>query len=146
MGLLTSDPVVGEDLTRLFNQLSGLAPRSKFKRLLVAPRSIRDGLVERIDKQIARQERSGDGYVAVKVNSLVDERTIDALYRASNAGVRVDVWVRGICALRPGIDDLSANIRVHSVLGRFLEHSRVFLFGQGEDRDCLLYTSPSPRD
>ncbi|EKA61185.1 polyphosphate kinase [Janibacter hoylei PVAS-1] len=138
MGLLTSDPVVGEDLTRLFNQLSGLAPRSKFKRLLVAPRSIRDGLVERIDKQIARQERSGDGYVAVKVNSLVDERTIDALYRASNAGVRVDVWVRGICALRPGIDDLSANIRVHSVLGRFLEHSRVFLFGQGEDREAWI--------
>ena len=138
MGLLTADPEVGEDLTRLFNQLSGVAPRSKFKRLLVAPRSIRDGLVERIDKQIARQQRSGDGYVAVKVNSLVDEETIDALYRASNAGVAVDVWVRGICTLRPGIDGLSDTIRVHSVLGRFLEHSRIFLFGRGTDREAWI--------
>lgn len=138
MGLLTSDPEVGQDLTRLFNQLSGLAPRSKFKRLLVAPRNIRDGLVERIDRQISRQERHGDGYVGFKVNSLVDEQTIDALYRASAAGVPVDVWVRGICTLRPGIDGLSDTIRVHSVLGRFLEHSRIFLFGKGGDREAWI--------
>lgn len=137
-GLLTADPEVGEDLTKLFNQLSGVAPRSKFKRLLVAPRSIRDGLVDRIEKQIARQGRSGDGYVAIKVNSIVDEQIIDALYRASQAGVEVDVWVRGICALRPGVPGLSENIRVHSVLGRFLEHSRIFLFGSGEEREAWI--------
>ena len=137
-GLLTADPEVGEDLTKLFNQLSGVAPRSKFKRLLVAPRSIRDGLVDRIEKQIARQGRSGDGYVAIKVNSIVDEQIIDALYRASQAGVEVDVWVRGICALRPGVPGLSENIRVHSVLGRFLEHSRIFLFGSGDEREAWI--------
>ena len=138
MGILTSDPEVGEDLTRLFNQLSGVAPRSKFKRLLVAPRHIRDGLVERVERQVERQQRTGDGYVAVKVNSLVDEGTIDALYRASQAGVRVDVWVRGICAIRPGVPGLSETIRVHSVLGRFLEHSRIFLFGTGADREAWI--------
>lgn len=137
-GLLTSDPEVGQDLTRLFNQLSGLAPRSKFKRLLVAPRSIRDGLLERIEREIERQARTGEGYVAVKVNSLVDEQTIDALYRASGAGVRVDVWVRGICAIRPGVPGLSETITVHSVLGRFLEHSRIFLFGTGPDREAWI--------
>ena len=138
MGILTADPEVGQDLTRLFNQLSGIAPRSKFKRLLVAPRTIRVGLVDRIDKQVARQKRSGDGYVGLKVNSLVDEETIDALYRASAAGVHVDVWVRGICTLRPGIDELSEHIRVHSVLGRFLEHSRIFVFGRGADREAWI--------
>ena len=137
-GLLTSDPEVGQDLTRLFNQLSGLAPRSKFKRLLVAPRSIRDGLLERIEREIQRQGRTGDGYVAFKVNSLVDEKTIDALYRASGAGVRVDIWVRGICAIRPGVVGLSDNITVHSVLGRFLEHSRIFLFGTGPEREAWI--------
>ncbi|GAA3607938.1 RNA degradosome polyphosphate kinase [Marihabitans asiaticum] len=136
LGLLTADPAVGQDLTRLFNQLSGLAPRSRFKRLLVAPRSLRRGLVERIEAQIERQRRHGDGYVGIKVNSIVDEEIIDALYRASQAGIRVDVWVRGICAIRPGIDGLSENIRVHSVLGRFLEHSRVFLFGSGDERQA----------
>ena len=138
MGLLTADPEVGQDLSRLFNQLSGVAPRSKFKRLLVAPRGIRDGLVERIEQQIERQQRSGDGYIAFKVNSLVDEVTIDTLYRASAAGVPIDIWVRGICTIRPGIDGLSETIRVHSVLGRFLEHSRLFLFGQGKDREAWI--------
>ncbi len=137
-GLLTADPEVAEDLTRLFNQLSGVAPRSKFKRLLVAPRSMRSGLLARIEAQVARQQESGDGYVGIKVNSIVDEATIDALYRASQAGVRVEVWVRGICALRPGVPGLSDNITVHSILGRFLEHSRVFLFGSGEDREAWL--------
>ena len=130
-GLFTCDPNVGEDLTRLFNQLSGWAPRSKFKRLLVAPRSIRSGLVDKVDEQIARVAAGKSGYVGIKVNSIVDEQIIDALYRASQAGVDVDVLVRGICALRPGIEGLSERIRVRSVLGRFLEHSRVFVFGPG---------------
>ncbi|WP_226346372.1 RNA degradosome polyphosphate kinase [Agilicoccus flavus] len=128
-GLFTCDPKVGEDLTKLFNQLSGWAPRSKFKRLLVAPRTVRSGLLERIDHEIAEAEAGRPGYVGIKVNSMVDEALIDALYRASQAGVYVDILVRGICALRPGVPGLSENIRVRSILGRFLEHSRVFVFG-----------------
>ncbi len=132
LGLLTDDEQVGEDLTRLFNQLSGIAPRSRFKRLLVAPRSVRSGLVSQIDAEIEHERASpGTGHIALKVNSIVDEQIIDSLYRASQAGVRVQLWVRGICALRPGIPGVSENIEVRSILGRFLEHSRVFLFGGG---------------
>ena len=131
LGLLTVDPEVGEDLTRLFNQLSGWAPRSRFKRLMVAPRSLRSGLVDLIEQEIARHEESGDGSIGFKVNSIVDEAVIDALYRASQAGVPVQLWVRGICALRPGVPGLSETIEVRSVLGRFLEHSRIFAFGGG---------------
>ena len=138
-GLLTDDEQVGADLSRLFNQLSGLAPRSKFKRLLVAPRSVRQGLIDRIEAQVEAERRSpGAGYVGMKVNSIVDEAMIDALYRASQAGVQVDLWVRGTCALRPGVPGLSDHITVHSVLGRFLEHSRIFLFGRGEDTEAWI--------
>jgi polyphosphate kinase len=133
LGLLTCNPQVGEDLTRLFNQLSGWAPRSRFKRLLVAPRSVRWGLIDHIDAEIENVREGLDGYVGFKLNSIVDDQLIDALYRASRAGVRVDLWVRGICALRPGVEGLSENIRVRSILGRFLEHSRVFVFGGGGD-------------
>ncbi|MGY4645392.1 RNA degradosome polyphosphate kinase [Cellulomonas sp. URHB0016] len=128
LGLLTADPEVGQDLTRLFNQLSGYAPKSRFHRLLVAPRSVRAGLVERIERE-ARAARAGErAWIKIKVNSMVDEAVIDALYRASQAGVSVDLVVRGICALRPGVPGLSENIRVRSILGRFLEHSRIFAF------------------
>lgn len=133
LGVLTCDPQVAEDMTRLFNQLSGIAPRSRFKRLLVAPRTVRTGLLEQIEAETERHEKSGNGHIAFKVNSIVDEQLIDALYRASQAGVRVDVWVRGICALRPGVAGLSETISVRSTLGRFLEHSRVFSFGGGGD-------------
>jgi polyphosphate kinase len=134
LGLLSDDPHVGEDLTRLFNQLSGIAPRSKFKRLLVAPRSVRSGLMTHIENEIEHERAApGSGYVAFKVNSIVDEHLIDALYRAARAGVTVHLWVRGICALRPGVPELSETIEVRSVLGRFLEHSRVFYFGGGGD-------------
>jgi polyphosphate kinase len=132
-GLLTCDPQVGEDLTRLFNQLSGWAPRSRFKRLLVAPRSVRWGLIDHIDAEIENAREGLGGYVGFKLNSIVDDQMIDALYRASRAGVKVDLWVRGICALRPGVKGLSENIRVRSILGRFLEHSRVFVFGGAGD-------------
>jgi len=137
-GLLTSDAQVGDDLSRLFNQLSGFAPRSKFKRLLVAPRSVRTGLVERIEAEIAHAKAGRGGLVQFKVNSIVDEQVIDTLYRASQAGVKVDIWVRGICALRPGVEGLSENIEVHSILGRFLEHSRVFLFGGGGETEVWI--------
>ncbi|GAB3592191.1 RNA degradosome polyphosphate kinase [Angustibacter peucedani] len=135
LGLLTTDEKVGEDLTRLFNQLSGYAPRTRFKRLLVAPRSLRGGLVEQIQAEQAHAEAGRPAGIALKLNSIVDEAVIDALYRASQAGVKVDVVVRGICAIRPGVPGLSENIRVRSVLGRFLEHSRVFLFGSDERED-----------
>ena len=138
LGLLTSDPQVGEDLARLFNQLSGFAPRSKFKRLLVAPRSVRSGLIERIEGEIVHAREGRGGLVQLKVNSIVDEQVADALYRASQAGVHVDIWVRGICAVRPGVEGLSENIEVHSVLGRFLEHSRVFVFGGGGEPEVYI--------
>lgn len=128
VGLLTSDPNVGQDLTRLFNQLSGYAPQSRFHRLLVAPRSVRTGLIERIDREAAAARAGEPCWIKFKVNSIVDEATIDALYRASQAGVPIDLVVRGICALRPGVPGLSETIRVRSILGRYLEHSRIFAF------------------
>lgn len=142
LGLFTCDPQVGEDLSRLFNLLSGFAPRSKFKRLLVAPRTARSGLIELIDEEIELHTGRGKGdprgRIVLKANSIVDEAIIDALYRASRAGVCVDILVRGICALRPGVEGLSDNIRVRSVLGRFLEHSRVFWFGHGGDPQVYI--------
>lgn len=127
-GLLTCDPDVGQDLTRLFNQLSGYAPQSQFHRLLVAPRTVRTGLVARIDREAEAARQGLPAWIKIKVNSVVDEQTIDALYRASQAGVKVDLIVRGICAVRPGVPGLSENIRVRSILGRYLEHSRIFAF------------------
>ncbi len=138
LGLLTCDPKIGEDLTRLFNQLSGYAPRTRFKRLLVAPRSLRSGLIEQIENEVAHHEAGRPASIRIKVNSIVDEALIDSLYRASIAGVPVDVVVRGICAIRPGLPGLSETIRVRSVLGRFLEHSRIFAFEGGGDPTCWI--------
>jgi polyphosphate kinase len=123
-GLLTCDPQVGEDLTRLFNQLSGYAPKTTYRRLLVAPRSLRRGLLDRIEREITHHQAGRPAGIRLKMNAIVDEALIDGLYRASQAGVPVDVVVRGICAIRPGVPGLSETIRVHSILGRFLEHSR----------------------
>ena len=138
LGLLTADQQVGADLSDLFNRLSGYSRRETYRRLLVAPTSLRDGLVTRIHKEIAHHRAGHPAYVRIKVNSLVDETVIDALYRASQAGVPVDIWVRGICAVRPGVPGLSENIRVRSILGRFLEHSRVFGFGGGGDPEIWI--------
>ena len=128
LGLLTCDPVVGQDLTRLFNQLSGYAPKSSFHRLLVAPRTVRTGLIQRIRREEDAVRAGKEAWIKIKVNSIVDEKTIDALYRASQAGVKIDIVERGICALKPGVPGLSENIRVRSILGRFLEHSRIYAF------------------
>lgn len=128
LGLLTCDPVVGQDLTRLFNQLSGYAPKSSFHRLLVAPRTVRTGLIRRIRREEDAARAGKEAWIKIKVNSIVDEKTIDALYRASQAGVKIDIVERGICALKPGVPGLSENIRVRSILGRFLEHSRIYAF------------------
>ena len=127
-GLLTCDPEVGQDLTKLFNQLSGYAPKSKFHRLLVAPRSLRSGILEHVENEIAAAREGRPAWIKIKVNAIVDEEVVDGLYRASMAGVPVDLVVRGICALRPGVPGLSENIRVRSILGRFLEHSRIYAF------------------
>jgi polyphosphate kinase len=132
-GLLTARESVGEDLTKLFNQLSGYAPEAEFKSLMVSPVGVREGLTERIEREIAFKQAGKDARIRIKVNSLVDEQIIDSLYKASNAGVPVEILVRGMCALKPGVPGLSENIKVRSVLGRYLEHSRVFTFMGGGD-------------
>ena len=132
LGLLTCDPVVGQDMTRLFNQLSGYAPKSSFHRLLVAPRTVRSGLIQRIRREENAARAGKEAWIKIKVNSIVDEKTIDALYRASQAGVKIDIVERGICALKPGVPGLSENIRVRSILGRFLEHSRIYAFANSD--------------
>ncbi|MGW5052105.1 RNA degradosome polyphosphate kinase [Actinokineospora sp. NPDC004072] len=128
IGLLTAEPAIGADLTDLFNVLTGYARQDTYRSLLVAPQGVRRGIVERIDAEIEHARAGRPAGVRLKVNSLVDEQVIDALYRASQHGVPVDVVVRGICALKPGIPGLSENIRVRSILGRFLEHSRMVWF------------------
>ena len=132
LGLLTCDPVVGQDMTRLFNQLSGYAPKSSFHRLLVAPRTVRSGLIQRIRREEDAARAGKEAWIKIKVNSIVDKKTIDALYRASQAGVKIDIVERGICALKPGVPGLSENIRVRSILGRFLEHSRIYAFANSD--------------
>jgi polyphosphate kinase len=131
MGLLTANPIITEDVGRLFNHLSGMSQETQYRRLLVAPHGIRTGLMDRINNEIANAEDGKPAGIRIKVNSLVDETLTDALYRASQAGVPVDLWVRGICTMRPGARGLSQNIRVRSILGRFLEHSRLFWFANG---------------
>ncbi len=138
LGLLTADDQVGKDITRLFNQLSGYAIEKKFKRLLVAPLHLRAGLIKRIDAEAAAAAAGKPAGIRIKVNSMVDEVVIDALYRASQAGVPIDVWVRGICSLKPGVAGLSDNIRVRSILGRYLEHSRIFRFHNGGDPQVFI--------
>ena len=131
MGLLTANPVITDDVARLFNHLSGITHQTEYRRLLVAPHGIRSGLLERIETEITNHAAGLPSGIRIKVNSIVDEAVIDALYRASQAGVKVDVWVRGICTIRPGVEGLSENIRVRSILGRFLEHSRIYWFEAG---------------
>ena len=131
LGLLTADRLVGEDVTDLFIHLTGYSNHSAYRRLLVAPHSLRSGLLARIEREVAHVRAGRPGRIRIKTNSIVDEPIIDALYRASQAGVPIDLWVRGICALRPGIPGLSETIRVRSILGRFLEHSRIYEFGGG---------------
>ncbi|MBO0804937.1 MAG: RNA degradosome polyphosphate kinase [Nocardiopsaceae bacterium] len=132
-GLLTADRQVGEDVTDLFNHLTGYARKSEYRRLLVAPETLRAGIVSRIGRQADRARAGKPARIAFKCNALTDEVVTDALYRASQAGVPIDLWVRGMCALRPGVEGLSETVRVRSVLGRFLEHSRIYAFGTGED-------------
>ena len=137
-GLLTTDPKIGEDVASLFNLLSGYGIQGKFKRLIVAPKELRNTLVEKIDQEAANAWLGMTSGIRIKCNALVDEVIMDALYRASNAGVKIDILVRGMCALKPGIPGLSENIRVRSILGRFLEHSRVYEFTNAGDREVWI--------
>ena len=130
-GILSSDPILGEDVNKLFNQLSGFAPQTSFERLLVAPRTLRSGLLAKIQNEIDNKKAGQPAGIRMKLNSIMDEEFIELLYLASNAGVKIELVVRGICALRPGVPGLSENITVRSILGRFLEHSRIFYFVNG---------------
>ncbi len=131
MGLLTADPTIGADLTDLFNVLTGYSRQDTYRNILTSPHGIRRGILHCISQEIEQQKAGGRAGIRIKCNSLVDEQIIDALYRASQAGVPVEIVVRGICSLKPGVPGLSDNIVVRSILGRFLEHSRVFHFRAG---------------
>ncbi len=136
LGLLTCDPEIGADLTQLFNLLTGFARDPKFTKLLVAPQAVRPGIADLI---AAEATHGAGGRIVFKMNSLVDPDLIDALYRASQAGTSIDLIVRGICCLRPGVPGLSENIRVRSIVGRYLEHSRIYYFAHGSGSGPLSY-------
>jgi polyphosphate kinase len=128
VGLLTSDPRLGAEINSLFNFLTGYSRHSDYRMLVVAPQAMRSTIVALVNREAALATPEQPGYIALKVNNLVDEAVIDALYSASQRGVRIDLVVRSICALRPGVPGLSETIRVRSIVGRFLEHSRIFYF------------------
>jgi polyphosphate kinase len=138
VGLFTAADDVGHDLTQLFNHLSGYTRPSAFSTMLVAPDSLRPTLVEMIGREAAHAEAGRPAGITMKMNSLVDEEIVDALYRASRAGVRIDLVVRGICSLVPGVPGLSETVTVRSILGRFLEHSRIFHFTNAGDAEWLI--------
>ena len=138
LGYFTCDPDLGKDVTALFNGLTGYSRDEEYKKLLVAPGDMQKGIVSRINREIKKHKQDGEGYLAFKMNSLVDQPCIEALYRASQAGVKIDIQARGICCLRPGIPGISENITVTSVVGRFLEHARIYYFHNGGEEEILL--------
>jgi polyphosphate kinase len=138
LSLFTCDPGLGADLTDLFNALTGYSDKRAYRKLLVAPESMRHELLKRIDREIVRHRQHGDGYLAFKMNSLIDSECIQALYRASRAGIPIDLQVRGMCALRPGVPGMSETITVTSIVGRFLEHARIYYFRNGGDEEVYL--------
>ncbi|HRK45745.1 MAG TPA: RNA degradosome polyphosphate kinase [Nocardioides sp.] len=138
LGLLTTDELIGEDVAHLFNNLSGYARNPSYEQLLVAPDSVRIGLVERIHREIEHHRAGRPARIRLKMNSLVDEAIIDALYLASQQGLPVQLLTRAICALRPGVPGLSETVEVRSILGRFLEHSRVYWFDNGGEPEAWI--------
>lgn len=141
IGYLTADPDIGADATELFNHLTGYVDRQEYRKLLVAPINLRQGILNRIEREIEHQKRDQNGYIALKLNGLLDPDIISALYQASHEGVRMDLNVRGLCALRPGIAGVSDTISVTSIVGRFLEHARIYYFHNGGDDEVLLGSS-----
>jgi polyphosphate kinase len=138
LGMLSADREIGADVSELFNALTGYPGEGRYRRLLVAPWRMRDEIIKRIAREMAAHKRSGGGRIVFKVNSLVDPRVIRALYHASRAGVKIDLSVRGICCLRPGIKGLSDHITVTSIVGRMLEHSRIYYFRNGGDEEVYI--------
>jgi polyphosphate kinase len=130
---MTADPEIGEDAHLLFLQLSGLGPIIKLKRILHSPFTLHKGLMEKIEREIAHAQAGKPARIIAKMNALNEESVVEVLYRASRAGVSIDLIVRGACTLRPGIPGVSDNIRVRSIVGRFLEHSRVYWFQNDEE-------------
>ncbi len=137
-GYFTCDPEIGADVTDLFNALTGYSRKERYRKLLVAPGRMRAELLRRIDREIEAHRKHGNGWLAFKLNALVDPACIQALYRASQAGVQVDLQVRGICCLRPGVPGVSEHIRVTSIVGRFLEHTRMYYFHNGGQEELWL--------
>jgi polyphosphate kinase len=137
LSFFTYDPAIGADCSDLFNALTGYSLKTTYRKLLVAP-WMRPALLQRIEREIKRHHEHGDGYIAFKMNALVDPQCIQALYRASQAGVKIDLQVRGICCLRPGIAGVSETISVTSIVGRFLEHTRIYYFRNGGQHDVLI--------
>ncbi len=137
-GLFTCDKATGEDVANLFNFLTGYARIEQYQKLLVAPVTLRKGIIDRIDREISRHREHGNGHLVFKMNALVDPVCIAALYRASQAGVNVELQVRGICCLRPGIHQVSENITVSAIVGRFLEHARIYYFHNGGNEEVFL--------
>lgn len=138
LGLFTAREDIGADVSELFNVLTGFSTQSEYRKLLVAPVSLRGQLLERIKREIEAHKKNGNGRLIFKMNSIVDKAIIRALYAASQAGVQIDLIVRGICCLRPGVPGWSENIRVTSIVGRFLEHSRIYYFGNGGSESLYL--------
>jgi polyphosphate kinase len=138
LGLLTADEGITQDISSLFNSLSGFARQREYQHLLVAPESLRSGILERIQREVDHHAAGRPARIRIKANSLVDEATIDALYHASQAGVPVELLLRSICALRPGVEGISETIKVRSILGRFLEHSRIFWFENGGEPQAWI--------
>ena len=138
LGLLTASAELCAEVGELFNYLTGYSRRPEYRHLIVAPEDMREGIISLIGREGSAASEEMPGHIAMKVNSLVDERVIHALYDASQAGVEIDLLVRGICCLRPGIEGLSENVRVHSIVGRWLEHSRIFYFHNGGDEELFI--------
>ncbi len=137
-GLFTADPDIGADVAEMFNFLTGYGRPAEYRKVLVSPTTMRDQIVEEIERTAEAHQAGKEARIALKMNSLVDTRCIQALYRASQAGVRIDINVRGICCLRPGVEGISENIAVRSIVGRFLEHSRIYTFRRGEETRVLM--------
>lgn len=137
-GFFTCDKQIGDDVAHLFNFLTGYARIEQYNKLLVAPVTLRAGILAKIEREILRHTEHGDGHIIFKMNALVDATCIASLYRASQAGVKIDLQVRGICCLRPGIPGISENIRVTAIVGRFLEHARIYYFRNGGNEEVYL--------
>lgn len=145
LGLLTCNEAITQDISELFNYLTGYSRQTRYRKLLVAPVNLREGILQRIRSEIPANKKDKPGRIIWKLNALVDPEVIEALYEANNAGVSIDLIVRGVCCLRPGVPGMSENIRVMSIVGRFLEHSRVYYFERGGKPDVLIGSADAMR-